>query len=89
MQSTLPPLAVSESPIGKRFLAALGYLGELLMLGGARLLLMALAFIIQNCHLLTLDIVRSAMQHLADSTLLIVALFSYPHFVWSYRFAYG
>lgn len=89
MQSTLPPLAVSQSPIGKRFLAALGYLVELLMLGGATLLLMALALVVQSCNLLTVDVVRSSLQHLADSTLLIVALFSYPHFIWSYRFAYG
>lgn len=88
MQSALPPITVPANIGVKRAMASLGYGAELLMLGGASILLMLLSLIVSTCQFNTLDIVRVGMQHLAESVITFVALFSYPHFIWSYRFAY-
>lgn len=69
-------------------MASLGYGAELLMLGGASILMMLLSLIVNTCQFNTIDIVRVGMQHVAESVITFVALFSYPHFIWSYRFAY-
>lgn len=59
-----------------------------LMIGGGSLLVMALFFFVRQPQILMRDEVRSMLQELSGSTLFFVVLLSYPHFVWSYRFAY-
>jgi hypothetical protein len=59
-----------------------------LMLGGGSLILMALFFIVRQPQVLMRDDVRSMLQEMSGGTLFFVVLLSYPHFVWSYRFAY-
>lgn len=59
-----------------------------LMLGGASLILMAVFFLVRQPQILMRDDVRMMLQELSGGTLLFVILLSYPHFVWSYRFAY-
>lgn len=59
-----------------------------LMLGGASLILMAVFFFVRQPQILMRDDVRMMLQELSGGTLLFVVLLSYPHFVWSYRFAY-
>ncbi|MBI2809264.1 MAG: hypothetical protein HYX67_00320 [Candidatus Melainabacteria bacterium] len=59
-----------------------------LMLGGASLILMGLFFLVRQPQILMRDDVRLMLQELSGGALLFVVLLSYPHFVWSYRFAY-
>ena len=58
------------------------------MLGGASLILLALFCLVRQPQVLMRDDVRLMLQELNGSALLFVVLLSYPHFVWSYRFAY-
>lgn len=59
-----------------------------LMLGGGSLISMALFFFVRQPQVLMRDDVRSMLQEMSGGTLFFVVLLSYPHFVWSYRFAY-
>ncbi len=59
-----------------------------LMLGGASLILMVAFIIVSIPQVLMRDEVRSMLQELSGVTLFFVVLLSYPHFAWSYRFAY-
>jgi len=59
-----------------------------MMLGGASLILMALFFLVRQPQVLMRDDVRLMLQEVSGGALLFVVLLSYPHFVWSYRFAY-
>lgn len=88
MQSALPPLAVSKKAIGARFTEAMQYGAELLLLGGASVIVLLASLAVNALNLNSAMCVRTFMQQVSESTLTVVALFSYPHFIWSYRFAY-
>ncbi|HEY9731035.1 MAG TPA: hypothetical protein V6C89_03935 [Drouetiella sp.] len=62
--------------------------GAFLMLGGGSLILLALFLIVRLPQVLMRDDVRSMLQEMTGGALFFVVLLSYPHFVWSYRFAY-
>ncbi len=76
------PLEISRAATPLRNILAF------LMLGGASLILMALFFLVRQPQILMRDDVRLMLQELSGGALLFVVLLSYPHFVWSYRFAY-
>jgi hypothetical protein len=61
---------------------------EVLCLGGASLLAMAFCFCLGNVAFLLRDDVRLLLAQLAAGALVFTALLSYPHTMWSYRFAY-
>jgi hypothetical protein len=58
------------------------------MLGGGSMIFFALLCWLRSPQMLTTDFSRQFCQNLAQTALLFVALLSYPHFIWSYRFAY-
>ncbi len=62
---------------------------EFLCIGGGSLLIMAFCCCLCNVKFVMRDEVRMLLAQAAASTLLITALFSYPHTIWSYRFAYN
>src|ERR1700712_3672965 len=76
------PLEISRAAAAMRNAIAF------LMLGGASLILMALFFLVRQPQVLMRDDVRFMLQEASGGALLFCVLLSYPHFVWSYRFAY-
>lgn len=58
------------------------------MLGGGSLVLMFFFSLLAIPQIVLLDNVRTLLQHSSSFILIGAILFSYPHFVWSYRFAY-
>src|ERR1700679_1319963 len=61
---------------------------EFLCVGGASLLVMAFCFCLGNVHFLMRDEVRYLLAQCATGSLIFTVLLSYPHTMWSYRFAY-
>ncbi|MBS1994245.1 MAG: hypothetical protein JSS83_27225 [Cyanobacteria bacterium SZAS LIN-3] len=61
---------------------------EFICLGGGSLLIMAFCFCLGNLNFLMRDDVRFLLAQCAAAGLLFASLFSYPHAMWSYRFAY-
>jgi hypothetical protein len=59
-----------------------------LLLGGASLILLAVLMLLRSPSFIMSDNVRYLFQEAGTFTLLCVVLFSYPHFVFSYKFAY-
>jgi hypothetical protein len=59
-----------------------------LMLGGASLMLMLFLLLLRIPQIIMQDNIRNLLQFATGTTLTFVLLFSYPHFVWSYKFAY-
>src|ERR1700737_267390 len=87
MDSALPrnsslPLSYSKARNSLRTTVAF------LMLGGASWVLLAVFLLLQIPQVLMQNDVRSLLQEVSSGTLVFVLLFSYPHFVFSYRFAY-
>jgi len=83
--------SLHNAPLSLEFTRVAGPLRNafaFLMLGGGSLVVMALFFLVRQPQVLMRDDVRSMLQELSGSTLFFVVLLSYPHFVWSYRFAY-
>lgn len=83
--------SIHNAPLSLEFTRVAGPLRNafaFLMLGGGSLVVMALFFLVRQPQVLMRDDVRSMLQELSGSTLFFVVLLSYPHFVWSYRFAY-
>jgi hypothetical protein len=73
------PLALSGSTL--RLL-------EFLCLGGASLLVMAFCFCLGNVAFVMRDDVRYFLAQCGAAALLFTVVLSYPHTMWSYRFAY-
>lgn len=82
VQNVTLPLEISRVALPLRNAVAF------LMLGGASLILMLVFFVVRQPQILMRDDVRMMLQELSGGTLLFVVLLSYPHFMWSYRFAY-
>jgi hypothetical protein len=59
-----------------------------LMLGGASLMIMVFLLLLRIPQVIMQDNVRYFLQLASATTLTFMILFSYPHFVWSYKFAY-
>lgn len=59
-----------------------------LMLGGASLLVLVFCVLLTIPEFICQPIIRTLLQMSTGWTLGFVILFSYPHFIWSYRFAY-
>ena len=59
-----------------------------LLLGSGSILILIYGIVISATHLAMLDARRSLRQFFSEHAIFFAALFSYPHFVWSYRFAY-
>jgi hypothetical protein len=59
-----------------------------LILGGGSMLLMAAFILLRQPQIVMQDQVRTLIQQGGAIALVSAVLFSYPHFVWSYRFAY-
>jgi len=59
-----------------------------LMLGGASLILLVVCSCLSIPSVILQDNVRMLLQQAIAITFVFVLLFSYPHFIWSYRFAY-
>lgn len=62
---------------------------EFFCVGGASLLIMVFCTCLCNVQFVMRDEVRCLLAQAAAATLLITALLSYPHTIWSYRFAYN
>lgn len=89
MESALPTPAVRQAG----FLSvvrphAIAFI-EQMMMGGASIVALIFCVSISAFHFNMLDEVRALLQFCAESTIVFATIFSYPHFVWSYRFAYG
>lgn len=61
---------------------------EFLALGGASLLVMAFCFCLGNITFIMRDDVRCLLAQCAAGALMFAVVLSYPHTMWSYRFAY-
>jgi len=59
-----------------------------LMLGGASIILLALFAFLRMPQILLLDSTRMFLQWLTSELIVFILIFSYPHFIWSYRCAY-
>lgn len=76
----------SKAPIALR--ANLLSTLEIICVGGGSLIVMALCACLHNTTILMRDEVRYFLAQLAALSLLFPALLSYPHSLWSFRFAY-
>jgi hypothetical protein len=59
-----------------------------LMLGGASIIMMALLAFLRMPQILMFDSTRIFLQWLTSTLFVFILIFSYPHFIWSYRCAY-
>ncbi len=82
VHNAVAPIEVS------RFAVPLRNAIAFIMLGGGSLIVMSLFLIVRQPQVLMRDDVRSMLQELSGASLFFVVLLSYPHFAWSYRFAY-
>lgn len=83
--------AVSQTPTNlisagvKRYVHASA---AFLMLGGGSLILMIVLGLLTVPPLIMNDNVRALLQQAGGITMALAILLSYPHFIWSFRFAY-
>ncbi len=89
MESALPTQAVRQGGFfGAAKPFAVSFV-EQMMMGGASILALIFCVSISAFRFNMLDDVRAFLQFCAESTVVFATIFSYPHFMWSYRFAYG
>jgi hypothetical protein len=87
MQSALPN---QQLKFAKPIATAISLRGTFgfLMLGGGSILLMIVFFFMRLPQVVMQDQTRALIQQGGSIAMISALIFSYPHFIWSYRFAY-